>query len=207
MSIKVIGAGFGRTGTLSMKFALERLGFDKCYHMMEVEKNPGHVDEWIKAGQGELPDWQKLFTGYQASVDWPSCNFWQEQLEAFPDAKVILTRRDPQAWYRSVMKTIWRVSNVPRDTEAGIKGRELAFGNIWKPIFDERMDDEGHVIRQFEAHNQSVMDRCPKDKLLVYEPGQGWEPLCEFLDVPVPDEPYPKVNTTEEFTQIWKRPS
>ena len=106
MSIKVIGAGFGRTGTLSLKFALEKLGFDKCYHMMEVQLHPEHVQAWLEASRGTLPDWDRLFAGYQASVDWPSCNFWREQMRAFPEAKVILSRRDPEQWYASVMNTI-----------------------------------------------------------------------------------------------------
>ena len=205
MSIEVIGAGFGRTGTLSLKFALEKLGFDKCYHMMEVERNPGHAQIWIDAARGIEPDWHRLFEGYKASVDWPSCNFWREQMAAFPQAKVILTRRDPKSWYKSVMSTIWPASNRPRDTEEGRLGRELAFGNIWRPIFDERMDDEAHVIAQYEAHNQRVIEGVPADKLLVYEPGQGWAPICEFLGVPEPDEPYPKTNTTEQFTQLWRQ--
>ena len=106
MSIKVIGAGFGRTGTLSLKFALEKLGFDKCYHMMEVQMHPEHVQIWRDLNRGIAPDWQALFAGYQASVDWPSCNYWREQMTAFPEAKVLLSRRDPDKWYASVMNTI-----------------------------------------------------------------------------------------------------
>ena len=112
MSIKVIGAGFGRTGTLSLKFALEKLGFDKCYHMMEVQMNPHHVQIWRDLAKGIAPDWHELFAGYQASVDWPSANFWREQMQAFPDAKVLLTRRDSEGWYKSVMNTIWPSSQA-----------------------------------------------------------------------------------------------
>ena len=207
MSIKVIGAGFGRTGTLSLKFALEKLGFDKCYHMMEVQMNPGHVDAWRDLAKGIEPDWQQLFEGYQASVDWPSCNFWREQLRAFPDAKVLLSRRDSEKWYASVMNTIWPASqaNAKNEHPAAQAGSALAYEVIWDRVFDRRMDDKAHVIAVYEAHNQQVIDEVPADKLLVYEPGQGWEPLCEFFDLPVPAEEYPRVNTTEEFKERWEK--
>ena len=207
MSIRVIGAGFGRTGTLSLKFALEKLGFDKCYHMMEVHLHPGHNQIWRDTAAGKMPDWQALFEGYQASVDWPSCNFWREQLQAFPDAKVILSRRDPQKWYQSVMNTIWLASKsrAESDDPAVRNSAAMAFEVIWDPIFERRMDDEDWVISRYEAHNQAVIDEVPADKLLVYEPGEGWQPLCEFLEVEVPDEPYPKVNSTEDFKAQWEK--
>ena len=106
MSLKVIGAGFGRTGTLSLKMALEQLGLGPCYHMVEVFKHRDHLPRWIAAHEGAETDWADLFSGYAATVDWPSCNLWQAQLEAFPEAKILLARRDPKAWYRSVMNTI-----------------------------------------------------------------------------------------------------
>lgn len=207
MSVKVIGAGFGRTGTLSLKFALEKLGFDKCYHMMEVAQNPSHRQHWLDIAAGKAVDWHALFSGYQATVDWPSANFWQEQMAAFPDAKVLLSRRDPDNWYDSVMNTIWKFSHAGEssDDPERQRGAELAFKVIWEPVFDRRMDDRAHVISIFEAHNQKVIDTVPADKLLVYQPGDGWQPLCEFLDVPVPDEDYPRVNSTEEFTSRWEK--
>ena len=207
MSIKVIGAGFGRTGTLSLKFALEQLGFKSCYHMMEVGNNEGHTRMWIDAHNGQLPNWEQAFVGYQATVDWPSCNFWREQRDAFPQAKVILSRRDPDKWYQSVMNTIWKYSKMNSENpDPAAKLRwEMAWGGIWKGVFDGRMDDKAHVIECFERHNQSVIDEVPPEMLLVYEPGQGWEPLCEFLQVPVPDGDYPRTNSTEEFTQIWEK--
>ena len=201
MTIKVVGAGFGRTGTMSLKTALEQLGFTKCYHMLEVSLNEGHVELWRALGRGERVDLEALFEGYQASVDWPSCNFWREQLEVFPDAKVILSRRDPERWYESVMNTIYP------STLAGLKSEDpeikvrvqMAFELIWEAIFDGRMEDKDHVISVFEAHNQDVIDSVPADRLLVFEAREGWAPLCEFLEVPVPDTPYPKTNTTEDF--------
>ena len=127
MSIEVIGAGFGRTGTLSLKFALEKLGYDACYHMLEVHKHPSHSKVWIEAANGKLPHWEKIFTGYKATVDWPSCNYWQEQLQAFPAAKVVLSRRPAEDWYKSVMNTIYKFSVVGRDS--GKPGSEIGKSN------------------------------------------------------------------------------
>ena len=207
MSIKVIGAGYGRTGTLSLKFALEKLGFDKCYHMMEVQMNPTHVQIWRDLNKGVMPDWSALFAGYQATVDWPSCNFWREQRAAFPDAKVILSRRDAKQWYKSVMNTIWPASqaNAKRDDPAAQAGSALAYELIWDGVFEGRMDDEAWVISRYEAHNQQVIDEVEPENLLVYEPGQGWAPLCEVLQVAEPDEPYPRVNSTDEFQERWRQ--
>jgi hypothetical protein len=201
MTIRVIGAGFGRTGTLSLKQALEQLGFDKCYHMVEVFQNPDHLEQWTKATRGEPVDWPALFAGYRASVDWPSCNFWELQLEAFPDAKVILSERDPERWYDSVMNTIYPSSRKARDSaDPAMKPWvEMAFELIWDGTFHGRIEDREHAIDVYLAHNEYVKKQAPRDRLLVFEPSQGWEPLCEFLGCPVPDEPYPRVNTTEEF--------
>lgn len=207
MTIKVIGAGFGRTGTLSLKYALEKLGYDKCYHMLEVRNNPGHTQAWVDTAAGKMPDWHELFAGYQASVDWPSCNFWREQMTAFPEAKVILTRRDPEDWYRSVMNTIYPSSVAGRKVgtpEAKLSSR-LAFEVIWDRVFDGRMEDKEHVIACYEAHNQEVIDQVPVNKLLVYQPGDGWAPLCAFLGQPVPDEDYPRVNSTDDFKAMMKK--
>lgn len=206
MTIKVVGAGFGRTGTMSLKTALEQLGFDKCYHMMEVGQNDGHVEQWRAIERGERVDLEALFNGYQASVDWPSCNYWRAQLEVFPDAKVILSRRDPERWYQSVMTTIYPSSAAGRESDdPNMKPWvDMAFEVVWDGVFDGRMDDKEHVISVFEAHNQDVIDSVPADKLLVFEASQGWEPLCAFLDVPVPDQPYPKTNTTEDFLAMTR---
>lgn len=201
MPIRVIGAGFGRTGTLSLKQALEQLGFDKCYHMVEVFQNAHHLDLWMQATRGETVDWPELFSGYRASVDWPSCNFWELQLEAFPAAKVILSERDPGRWYDSVMNTIYPSSIKARESgDPAMKAWvDMAFELIWDGTFHGRIEDREHAIDVYLAHNEYVKKQAPQDRLLVFEPSQGWEPLCGFLGCPVPDEPYPRVNTTEEF--------
>lgn len=201
MSLKVIGAGFGRTGTLSLKMALEQLGFGPCYHMVEVFKHPTHIPLWRKAHAGDATDWPALFEGYQATVDWPSCNLWAEQLAAFPEAKIILSRRDPAAWYRSIMSTIYpssaaaAASDDPGQRAFGAFAMEV----IWDRVFQGRLDDEAHVCATFEAHNAAVIAAAPKDRLLVFEASEGWGPLCDFLGVPVPETPYPRSNSTEDF--------
>lgn len=206
MTIKVIGAGFGRNGTLSLKHALERLGFVKCYHMMELDLDKNEDLAWLALARGEPVDFDALFDGYQASVDWPSCNFWREQMAWYPDAKVILSERDPERWYESIMNTIYASSLAFRESEDPLMQRRsrMVFEVVWDGLFDGRLDDKAHVIDVYLRHNQQVKDEVPPEKLLVFESSQGWAPLCEFLDVPVPDEPYPRVNTTEDFRAMVK---
>jgi len=207
VTLKVIGAGYGRTGTLSLKLALEKLGFDKCYHMMELFAHPEHVELWRQAGRREAVDWDALYQGYQSTVDWPSCNFYETHLRHYPDAKVILSERDPERWYESVMNTIYPSSQALRDSgEPATKPWvDMAFELIWDGLFDGRMDDKDHVIDVYLAHNRRAREVVPAKQLLVFEAAQGWEPLCAFLGCPVPAEPYPKVNTTEEF--MGRRPT
>lgn len=197
--MKVIGAGFGRTGTYSLKHALEQLGFDKCYHMWEVAE--GHHAIWSDANQGKPVDWDSLFEGFQATLDFPSCNFWREQATHFPDAKVLLSLRDPDSWYDSVMNTIYPASRASLESDDPNMKQfgEWLFELIWRRVFDDRMDDRAHVIAKFNEHNQAVIDEVPPERLLVFEAKDGWEPLCNFLEVPVPEDPYPRMNTTEEF--------
>lgn len=204
MALHVIGAGFGRTGTLSLKNALEQLGFVKCYHMMEVREHPEHRELWQRIERGEAIDLDALFAGYRASVDWPSCNYWEAQLARWPAAKVILSLRDPEQWYASVMNTIYPSSVAWRESDdpAARQGVEMAFEVIWDGVFDGRMDDKAHVIEIYNAHNERVQKLLPPEKLLVFDPAQGWDPLCEFLDVLVPAEAYPRVNTREQFRSM-----
>jgi hypothetical protein len=201
MPLDVIGAGFGRTGTLSLKLALERLGFVKCYHMMEVFSHAEHVPMWAAAHRGEPVDWEKLYEGYRASVDWPSCNLWREHAALWPNAKVILSTRDPDSWYTSVMNTIYKSSTAMRNADDPTMKRhgEWAWEIIWQYVFDGRIEDRAHAISVYNAHVDRVKATIPKSRLLVFEARQGWEPLCGFLGVAVPDEPYPRVNTTEDF--------
>lgn len=212
MTIEVLGAGFGRTGTLSLKFALETLGYCKCYHMIEVKPNEGHVEQWRRAGRREAVDWRALYKGYRATVDWPSASFWRELRVAYPNAKVILTLRDSEQWYTSVMNTIWKLSSTAlaegqrRGDEKMVERALMTDEVVWGGVFGNRMDDRDHVIECFERHNQAVIDSVPAEQLLVYRPGDGWEPLCEFLQLPIPDTDYPKMNSTEDFLGNRRKP-
>ena len=149
-------------------------------------------------------DPDRLFEGYQATVDWPSCNFWREQMAWYPEARVILSERDPEAWYRSIMNTIYPGSLAMRESDDPMMQRrsQMVFELIWEGLFDGRMDDRDHVIGVYLAHNQRVKDEVPAERLLVFESSQGWDPLCAFLEVPVPDEPYPRTNSTEDFAKL-----
>src|SRR3712207_193083 len=211
MNLEVIGAGFGRTGTMSLKVALEELGFGACYHMREVFEHAEHVGQWRAAVRGEPVDWERVLGDYRATVDWPGCTFYGELLERNPDAKVILTVRDPQRWYESTRDTIYRASGasysaafrlaglvVPR---ARRRARMTGFVSelVWEGDFDGRFGDREHAIETFERHNEEVERRVPPEKLLVYEVKQGWGPLCDFLGVEAPDEPFPRLNEAHQM--------
>ncbi|HEX5377637.1 MAG TPA: sulfotransferase [Phenylobacterium sp.] len=194
MTLKVIGAGFGRTGTMSLKLALDQLGFGPCYHMVEVFKNPQAPGWWIDAADGH-PDWEKIFDGYASTVDWPNATFYAELADAYPDAKVILTERDPEARFASTQATIFR-RDPPPDSDVPF---DQMLRKVIGRLFDHRMHDHDHLIEVFRRHNAEVRRRIPADRLLVYQVAQGWDPLCAFLGVAVPDGPMPNVNSTEEF--------
>jgi len=201
MSLKIIGAGFGRTGTHSLKLALEQLGFAPCYHMVEVFTHPGHSERWEAAARGVPTDWRAFLADYKAGVDWPVCHFWRELAQAFPDAKIVLTERDAEGWYKSISNTIFDF--MSRGTAGQTDPLRLAQMSMGKLIvgdqtFGNRYDKQ-HVIDVYRHHNETVKREAPKDRLLVYDVPQGWKPLCDFLGVPVPATPFPKVNTTEDF--------
>jgi hypothetical protein len=205
MPLKVIGAGLGRTGTLSLKAALEELGFVKCYHMVEVLANPHQTADWIAAAGGESIDWEALFAGYQATVDWPGCNFYQELATRYPDAKVILSVRDAEGWYASALKTIYFVRRAyPRWTTLFIP-RMRAFRRmldrlVWDGMFHGQFEHKDHAIEVFNRHNSEVQRVVPADRLLVYQIQDGWDPLCSFLGVAAPDgKPFPHMNDAAEF--------
>jgi len=201
MPLSVLGAGFGRTGTMSLKHALERLGFGPCYHMLEVRHNPGHDRLWMDAVQGRAVDWDALFADYASACDWPQCHFWRPLAAHYPEAKVILTLRDPQAWYRSISNTIFPHLCADADPAQprAVLHRAMTRALIQEQVFGGRWQDREHVLAVYRAHVETVRRELPPQRLLVYDVSQGWTPLCEFLGVDVPDEPYPRVNSTEEF--------
>jgi hypothetical protein len=186
---------------MSMKVALERLLGGPCYHMAEVFPRPEHVAFWQAAGEGKPVDWDEVFDGFVATVDWPSCSFWQEQAAAYPDALIVLTTRSsPEAWWRSANDTIF--AGMP-EFEPAEEGAEPSFEGMWDAItrsrFTERWREKGPAIEAYERHNAEVRRLAPPERLLDFQVADGWEPLCAALGVPVPDEPFPHVNTTEEF--------
>ena len=208
MTLQVIGAGFGRTGTMTLKTALEQLGFAPCHHMYEVILHPDQAPFWERAAKGQKMEWDHVFANYRASCDWPSCAFYKQLADYYPDAKVILTLRDPHAWYRSVSSTIMPAMKGPLVTPDGKRvgpPGDFAPLLIGEKTFGNRFD-EAHMIEVFDRHNEEVKRTIPKDRLLVFDAAQGWEPLCRFLDVPVPEMPFPHANTTEEFKARANRP-
>jgi hypothetical protein len=195
MSLKVIGAGFPRTATWSQKLALERLGFGPCYHMSEALEHSEHWPLWEAAAAGEPVDWHAIFSGWGSTTDAPGCHFYKELAAYYPDAKVVLSVRDEERWFASTQNTIL--------TEA-VAGFHAARGSLpmveavgWGT--DPRLRDKAWMLGRYRSHNAEVVRAIPEARLLVYDPADGWEPLCRFLGRPVPDEPFPRVNTTEEF--------
>ncbi len=208
MPLKLIGAGFGRTGTLSMKLALEQIGLGPCHHMMEVFGKPDHIALWQAAADGESVDWEEVFEGYRSAVDWPVCYFWKELAELYPDAKLLLTRRDPQKWYDSASNTIFKgLASTGEENDQESLDSHLRMVNklIVDNTFDGDLTDREAAIDVFNKHNQEVIDTIDPKRLLVFEASQGWEPLCEFLGVDIPDTAYPRTNTTEDFQKRFRQ--
>ncbi|HET7307147.1 MAG TPA: sulfotransferase [Gammaproteobacteria bacterium] len=194
MTLRVIGAGLGRTGTTSLKRALEQLLEAPCYHMGDVYRNPEHTALWHEAVRGRMPQWQRLFDGYAAAADWPVASFWQELGEAYPDALIVLSVRDPEAWWHSANETIFEVlENSTNDAW------RLMVGDLFASRFTRSVTEKKGCIEAFERHVAEVRENVPEDRLLEWQPGNGWEPLCRALGVPVPDMPFPHANTTREF--------
>lgn len=210
--MKLIGAGLGRTGTMSLQAALQQLGLNPCYHMREVFEHPEHVEGWMSAARGEYVDWKWFLRDYQATVDFPGCAFYKQMMEAFPDAKVLLSVRDPERWYDSCLETIYAISHKPPMRWIGRYmpkiGPILKMGSkvAWEQMFEGRFEDREFAIARYKQHNEEVIRHVRADKLLVFDVKQGWEPLCKFLGVPVPEGvPFPHLNDAEEFKQRIRR--
>lgn len=200
MTLKLIGAGFGRTATASLKIALEKLYGAPCYHMSEVIANAGHIDLWQQAGAGKA-DWNTIFQGYAATVDFPAANYWRELAATYPDAKILLSVRDAERWFESTQETIFnpKLASLTK----GSKWAQMIEATVYSHL-GNKMDDRSALISAFHKHNDAVQDEFPEDRLLVFEAKEGWEPLCAFLGFDVPDEPFPHVNSKEEFQGIFE---
>ncbi len=203
MSLRVVGAGLGRTGTHSLKLALEQLLGGPCYHMLEVLNRPDQAEVWAAATRGDEPDWASFLGGYVATVDWPAAAFWRELSRSAPEAVVVLSFRDPEAWWKSASQTIFSVlaRGAPPDDPGAIA--ELA---MITALLDHRFtSDWNHretAIRAYEAHNQAVRTSVPPSLLVEWQPGDGWGPLCRALGMDNPSAPFPHVNTTSEFRAL-----
>lgn len=211
--MQVIGAGLPRTGTSSLKAALERLGFGPCYHMFELMQNPEHVERWRPVLSGEPARWDQVFDGYQSAVDFPASMYWRELADAYPQAKIILTVRDPHRWHASTQNAFTPPPGVDM-TDFPAPLRDLGsimpllrdeakkiLGSQWE--FAEAMDEE-YAVEAFTQHTARVRDALPSDRLLVFEASQGWGPLCEFLGVEVPtDEPFPHLNDSKTMQDMF----
>ncbi len=199
MGLRVIGAGFGRTGTLSLKNALEKIGFGPCYHMMEVVPRPEHVAMWHGFAFGKPMNWDLLFKDFQSTVDWPACNNWRELSEHYPEAKVLLSVRNPEDWWRSMHDTIYQPMTMHLSEKAPLQVRqqlEMARQLIAEGVFNGRFEDKNYAIEMFSRHVNTVKETIDPKRLLVMDVREGWEPLCRFLGVPVPAEPFPRLNDT-----------
>ena len=206
MTLKVIGAGFGRTGTLSLKEALEKLGYGPCHHMKEVFLNSEQSEYFYLASMGEKVDWDEVFKDYNSAVDWPAAAYYKELSDKYPNAKVILGMRDANSWYDSASTTIYLMSqNFPKWIRFILPRADKLFKMIDKTVFGEpfsyRFEDRESTIKVFNDHVEEVKRVIPEEKLLMHSPKDGWEPLCEFLDVPIPEEPYPWVNDSKVFAR------
>jgi hypothetical protein len=201
MTLRVVGAGLGRTGTHSLKLALEQLLGAPCYHMLEVLVHPESVAVWQDAVDGRPVDWYALMDGYAAAVDWPVVAFWSELADAFPDAIVLLsTRSSTDAWWKSANETIFEITRrgVPGDPNMQPQARMIE--GLFRRFTPEWNQAGGEAARRaYDAHNAHVRATVPASRLVDWQPGDGWEPICRALGMPVPDEPFPHVNTTDDF--------
>ena len=193
--LRVIGAGLPRTGTQSLKQALETLLDQPCYHMFEVFQHLSHVSAWAEAASGRPPVWEELLGGYVATVDYPAAAYWRELMEAYPDALVLLSLRDADSWWTS-----WRNTVLIRVPELPSPVRDMIYAT-WEARLGSGLDNETAARRAFETSNQRVRDAVPSGRLLEWHLGDGWDRICEALELAVPSDPFPHLNTTEAFLE------
>lgn len=216
MSIKIIGAGFPRTGTTTLKRSIEMLGLGKTYHMKELLVNPDMLHHWLELEEKRTTDWDALYEGYEATVDFPGYPYYKEHMERYPDAKIILTVRPFDKWYESVYNTIWQAGPQTLPEKLKMMWKLATNPRLRKVIkcikmvkrifigkqFEGKFQDKAFVEKEWNRHIQEVKDFVPADKLLVYDVRDGWGPLCEFLGVPEPKDPLPHLNKKENFKNM-----
>lgn len=200
--LKLINAGLGRTGTTSLQVALERLDLGPCFHMFDIVSSEERLEQWEKiVCDAQRPDWEAVFDGYTSAVDGPCAIYYRQIMEAFPEAKIILTVRDAERWYKSTYDTLYQFAlksreNPPEDGSRQARLYRVTNTMIWSGLFGGRFSDKEYAMDVFRSHNQKVVHNIDPHNLLVYDVKQGWEPLCAFLGVDVPEEAFPHVNDT-----------
>ena len=202
----IVGASLGRTGTYSLKLALERLGFAPCLHMSDLAADPALAGMWLEELSCARPDWQRLLEGYRAVVDWPGCNYVASLLEHFPDAKVIYCERPFEDWFASLQQTIFPalkwLKNLPPEGRSPFVA--LADNEVLDKTFSRRLDFE-HVETVYRAHRQAAFFGVPTEQRLIFDIAEGWSPLCDFLSCPVPSDPFPISNRSSDFINVLRR--
>jgi hypothetical protein len=212
MQLQVIGTGLGRTGTLSLKTALGLLGYP-CYHMFDLLFDPqrkGDVDFWLEVAGDPARidhDWNRVFADYRATVDFPSCAVWRPLIAAHPGAKVVFTHhpRGAKGWYASARATIYSGTGFDAGSAFGTKVNSMLDQLVWHGLMQDTMEDEARAIARYNSHFEEVRDPVPADRLLVYSVDQGWDPLCAFLELPVPAGGFPQVNDRQQMARITSR--
>jgi len=215
--MKVIGVGFGRSGTMSIKHALEELGAGPCFHMIDLIRNPEMVEPWHDAAVKGEKDWDAMLDGYQATIDWPGCSFWEELIELYPDAKVLLNYRDFDGFYKSCKNTIYAIR------EAGQKGELSPDANrpppspmlmqvigelIWKKDFQGKFEDEQWMRQMYEDRIETIKERVPAERLTTFELGvDGWQTIADMLGVEAPEGEFPHLHDTDEFRAEFGLPA
>jgi hypothetical protein len=205
MALDVIGPGFGRTGTASLKLALQMLGFGPCHHMEELFSHPEQLPYWQAIAAGRPVVWDEVFAGYRAQVDWPGAHPWRELAAAYPDAKVVLSVRPEESWWKSFSSTIGTLMMADRATTPippPVRPiLDMTDEIITRQTFGCLPDDKQGALAAYRKRTEDVKAAIAPERLLVFDVAEGWEPLCAFLGKPVPAEPFPHVNSTEDF---WK---
>jgi hypothetical protein len=199
--MKLIGAGFGRSGTMSIKAALDQLGMGPCYHMRIALPRFWQLRVFMRAWKGEKVNWKRFFRGYNSIVDWPACSFYKELMVEYPEAKILLNVRDPGKWYDSMHETIWEIVKVFPFWFPPIT-RKFHDEIIWKGNLRGEFENRGKTIQIYKEWIEEVKRVVPPERLLVYEVTEGWKPLCDFLGYPVPDKPFPHINERKKFIRL-----
>jgi hypothetical protein len=205
MPLSVIGAGFGRTGTMSIKMALEQLGLGPCHHMEEVFANPAQLPHWLAAADGQKVDWDEVFIGYNSTIDWPSAHYWRDLANVYPDSKILLSVRSTNRWWESFSGTIKTIlqnkDSIPDEHPRSVIN--MAYKIIVEQTFGGALNDKAVVLSEYQKRIDDVKQAIPADRLLIFDVTEGWAPLCEFLNLPIPDGDFPRSNSRDEFWEVF----